>query len=168
MSEAERTENRDRYLFRGKMKFPYGQKEGDWVYGGVAFFEDRAFIVGFPEPDCDAALRQLQFPGKHLPEAGKKCLSPLIEVDPATVGQCTGQRDRAKELIFEGDEVRILPDDEIGTVEWDPETSQFIIVQDDIITDFDHYNGYDLETIGPAIMQEDEHAERARKGTGQT
>ena len=47
-----------------------------------------------------------------------------------------------------GDKVYIISEDNYGIVQWDEETARFIIVFDNIITDFDNWDGTALEVIG--------------------
>lgn len=76
--------------FRGKR---VDNKE--WVCGSLCIADDKAFIVYdndfYEDEDCC---------GKHL-ISDRYC-----EVDPATVGQCSGQHDKNGWEIYEGDVVR--------------------------------------------------------------
>lgn len=63
-----------------------------------------------------------------------------------TVGQFIGQVDKNKRKIFEGDIVEYVG--EFGRVEYDEETSRYIISFDTWCTDFDHVYGYELEIVG--------------------
>lgn len=47
-----------------------------------------------------------------------------------------------------GDIVYIIPEDENGEVKWDNETARYIVVYDDIVTDFDNWYGKELEVVG--------------------
>lgn len=88
----------DRYLFRGKIKYSersghLNRKNGQWVQG---FYEYKIFANG------------------KVP-----CISGR-PVDPATVGQCTGEKDINKILIYGGDIIKIYTDEHyrLAVVEW--------------------------------------------------
>ena len=65
-----------------------------------------------------------------------------------TIGEYTGLKDKNGKEIFEGDIVYIIPEDETGVIEWDNERARYIVIYDNIITDFDNWYGKDLEVIG--------------------
>ena len=65
-----------------------------------------------------------------------------------TIGEYTGLKDKNGKEIFEGDIVYIIPEDETGVIEWDNERVRYIVIYDNIITDFDNWYGKDLEVIG--------------------
>lgn len=81
----------DMYLFRGKHIRP--DAHGEWIEGGLFY----------PEKGC--AWIVIKAPGEY--EQG---IIRHLRVDPATVGRCTGLRDKNGTLIFEGDVLESEPD----------------------------------------------------------
>ena len=75
----------DRYLFRGK-----SIDNGEWVYGYLyGIWESRYILWGMTN---------------DIPN--------MIEVDPFTICQCTGLKDKSGRLIFENDIMEAHLDDE--------------------------------------------------------
>ena len=106
-------------LFRGKRV-----DNGEWIYGDRVRSHTKTYIV-----TC----------GEAFPD----------EVYPETVGQFTGLTDKNGEKIFESDIVDILcENEEIGVIEWEKDTAQFIVSADGFCASFDNYSGHDLEVIG--------------------
>lgn len=76
----------DRYLFRGKTI------SGEWAVGAFTEGFDNCYFI---QTNCDE---------HRLPE--------LIKVDPTTICQCTGLRDKTGKLIWENDILSGHIDDE--------------------------------------------------------
>lgn len=102
------TETFDRHIFRGKQL-----DNGEWVYGFYAHIVvdslkgyEKHYII----PDYASALYGL-------------------EVDPVTVGQCTGLPDKTGVMVFEGDIVNIIfytrPRPWLGTIQYRTENACF-------------------------------------------
>lgn len=80
-----------------------------------------------------------------------------LQSNKRKVEQCTGLRDAANQLIYEGDIVKIIPeDDEVGIIRWNNNTARFIIdnIWDKVEYDFDNWESTKLEVVNN-INQDD-------------
>lgn len=71
-----------------------------------------------------------------------------IEVDESTLCQCTGLKDKAKNLIWENDVVEIPMEDGYFSVDWDEDTARFAMNGDGLTVDFDNYWSHEVEVAG--------------------
>jgi len=133
----------DRFLFRGIVKEQYhhiakqyGMKDGEFIYGNLVYDVEIEDDRCFPEECCYIQFKY----GDHYVR---------IEVDPKSVRQCTGLKDKYNIPIYAGDIVIILSEiDTLAVIEWDNDTAKYVIVYDGIVSDFDSVNNNELEIVG--------------------
>lgn len=96
----------DRYLFRGKRT-----DNGEWVQGHLIQYahEGRPFA---------------QICNNYYDFSDKETAYTMTRVDPATVGQCAGLKDKNGTLIFEGD-IFYRAGQYNGLVEWEEDIASF-------------------------------------------
>lgn len=126
----------DRFKFRGL------DKNGNWVYG--AYFKHLPYT-----PYC-CGNKPLEKEYKHLiisegfSDWGLPRDMKATEVDPKTIGQCTGLKDKTGKLIFEGDIA--INEGIVCVIKWDndkcaffaeTESEYFAFEEDITIEDFE-------------------------------
>ena len=80
-----------------------------------------------------------------------------LQENKRKVEQCTGLRDAYNTLIYEGDIIKIIPeDDEMGIIRWENDMARFVIdnIWDKIQYDFDNWKSTELEVVNN-INQDD-------------
>ena len=126
------------FLFRGKRT-----DNSKWIYGYYAFMQRHRgmFAQTVTEADFDAHYIVTVKGGSY-------------EVDPSSVGQFTGLRDKYNRPIFDGDIIE-FPDygnggNKIGNVEYSEEDTLYEIIYEetDCIPLGDSFRSSDIEVIG--------------------
>lgn len=120
------------YKFRGK------RNDGEWVYGNLVTYFNKPAIQDYAETNGEIFL-----------------------VDPETVGQYTGQKDKNEKEIYEGDIVHFLDAymygedgdwDEcscIGVIKWDDSMAQFYVTNRNSMDNDDFWEQIDeFQVIG--------------------
>lgn len=131
--------NRD-IVFRGKKL-----SDGEWVYGGITYKANRAFIITIIEYCPDTRDWDMAEYYKKHPQFNAQ----MIEVDPSTVGLYTGREDKKQKDIFYGDILLVgTTKKEKCVVIWDNDDAKFGFYYDDAFYDFAEWEDYQLEVIG--------------------
>lgn len=76
----------------------------------------------------------------------------FVEVDPSTICQCIGLKDKNDKLIWENDIVTVPEDEEPYLIGWDEDCAKWSMTQyGSNLYDFDNFWSSETEIIGSAI-----------------
>lgn len=115
----------DRYLFKSKRI-----DNGEWVQGYLYGIWEKRYILWGMTND----------------------IPNMIEVDPSTICQCTGLRDKNGKLIWENDIVNCLTEECCGYIGWNESEAGFYfnVLLEDVRFEEEHIYDYQdgIEVIG--------------------
>jgi len=100
----------DRFLIRGKSLDKRGKElqKGDWVMGAYSPYCANGTPSEFEdEHGTYPAIYESRLHDVSIGAKSQARHSRWVRVDPSTIGQCTGLKDCAGELIFEGDIIQV-------------------------------------------------------------
>lgn len=120
-------------LFRGKRL-----DKGEWVEG---FFAEKK------DPLLESDVRNAFI----LAQARGDFFVTWFPVDPSTVGQFTGLNDKNGEQIFEGDILTVDGEDGFFVLEFQEDTTRFVMSGDCMVVDFDNFWSYEVEVAGNRV-----------------
>lgn len=125
----------NRYLFRGKRT-----DNGEWEIGSLIALPDGKFEIA----------NKCENPPDSDPMWGKCVITHYV--DPSTICQCTGLKDKNGKLIFENDVVNCLTEDCCGYIDWNESEAGFyfdVLLEDGRFEEEHIYDYQDcMEVIG--------------------
>lgn len=131
----------DRYLFKAKRI-----DNGEWIIGSLIQAPFMGTVRSWISSESEDKERL-----RSISTNSHKAEWRSIEVQTDTICQCTGLKDKAKNLIWENDIAEISTEDGYFSIDWDEDTARFVMSGDGLIVDFDNFWPHEVEVVGNRV-----------------